>query len=441
MVKNIFKYILLFLVLLGCTKEGITFKSTSFLEQLDFVKTIGGSKNEVAKSVIKTPDGGYAILGYTQSNDIDFSQKNNTSFDYAVLKFSSDDKLEWKKTYGGSNDDRGEKIISTSDGGYAILGYTKSNDIDITNNAGDRDFWLVKLNPTGTIIWQKTFGYIGKDIGTTLIETDDNGFLIAGELDVTSSGGLGNSKSSAIQHAGGDMWALKLNSLGAIEWSKYYGGTFTDTPHGIVKTDDGYIIAGISDSSDVDITNNKGSYDFWVIKINKKGKLLWNKNFGGTEIDEAKAIVSTNDNNFLIVGNTRSTDKDVTNNKGGADLWVIKINSNGGLVWQKNFGGNNFDVGNSIKKMSDGNYLLSGSSRSADNGITNKGQNDAWILKISPDGSLLWQKTIGGTEIDFCYDVVELNNGTIVGVGESSSNNNDITNNKGFSDLLIIKYK
>lgn len=440
MVRDLYKYILIFFFL-SCSKEGITFKSNTFLEQLDFVKTIGGSKNEVAKSVIKTIDGGYIILGYTQSNDLDFSQKTNTSFDYTVLKFSSDDTLEWKKTYGGSNDDRGEKIIATSDGGYAILGYTKSNDIDITNNAGDRDYWLVKLTNSGNISWQKTFGYIGKDIGTALIQTDDGGFLIAGELDVTSSGGLGNSKSSAIQHAGGDVWALKLNNLGAIEWSKYYGGTFTDTPHGIVKTNDGYILAGISDSSDVDITNNKGSYDFWVIKINKKGKLIWNKNFGGSEIDEAKAIVSTDDNNFLIVGNTRSSDKDVSNNKGGADLWVIKINPAGDLLWQKNFGGNNFDVGNSIKKMNDGNFLLAGSSRSADGGVTNKGQNDAWILKISYTGNLLWQKTIGGTEIDFCYDVTELNNGTVIGVGESSSNNNDITNNKGFSDLLIIKYK
>ena len=198
---------------------------------------------------------------------------------------------------------------------------------------------------------------------------------------------------------------------------------------------------GSSDSNDVDITNNKGGYDFWVVKIDKVGALLWEKSFGGDEIDEARAITATNDDGFIIIGDTRSSNKDVSQNNGGADLWVIKISSEGNLLWEKTFGGSSFDVGRSVRKTNDNGFLISGSSRSANNAFLNKGQNDAWILKIDRNGNQQWQKTIGGSEIDFCYDAVELTNGNIISVGESSSNNQDITTNKGFTDLLIIKLK
>lgn len=425
---------------IACSKEEIKI-TPAFLNEVAFVRTVGGTKNEVALSVTSTTDGGYAILGYTQSNDGDFTFKNNTGFDYVVLKYDANDELQWKRNYGGSNDDRGSKIITTNDGGYAILGYTKSNDVDVSENFGDKDFWLVKLDAQGNILSQKSFGFTGKDVGTSLLQTKDNGYLLVGELDVTASGGAGRTPNRTL-HAGGDFWAIKLNSSGEKEWSNYYGGTFTDTASGIVETKNGdYIIAGTSDSSDVDITNNKGTYDFWVIKINATGTLIWEKNFGGSEIDEAKGIASTNDNNFIIVGNTRSTDKDIHHNFGGADICIVKIDGNGSLLLQKNLGGSNFDVGNSIVKTPDGNFLISGSSRSTDQNISNHGQNDAWLLKVNSEGNLLWQKTIGGSEIDFCFDALELLNGNIIGVGESTSNNQDVVSNQGFSDLLIIKLK
>ncbi len=419
-----------------CSKEEI--KNTEVPENTSFVKTIGGSKNDVASSISNTNDGGYIILGHTQSNDYDFSEKENTSFDVMLLKYLANDELAWKKTYGGTDDDRGSKIITTADGNYAIIGYSRSNDIDVNENAGDKDFWLLKLDTSGNILWQKTFGYLGKDFGTSIIQTTDNGFLIVGELDVTSSGGQGNSKRKA-KHAGGDIWAIKIDNQGNIQWRKYFGGSFTDTPYTVIQTHEGdYIIAGTSDSTDADISNNKGSYDFWVIKINSQGTLLWEKSLGGTEIDEAKSIVSIDNQYFFILGHTRSSDQNVSISKGGADLWLIKIDTHGNLLWEKSYGGNNFDIGNTIRKTNDGNFIIGGNTRSADF-ITNKGQNDAWLLKITPNGTVLWQKTIGGTDIDICYDVIETREGSIIGIGESTSNDQDINVNRGFSDLLIIK--
>ncbi|GAA4803959.1 hypothetical protein [Litoribaculum gwangyangense] len=431
------------LLILCCSSKSDITSITDSEIQIEFIKTLGGLKNESAQSIIKTIDEGYVIMGYTQSMDADIEGKTNESFDYWLLKFDANNNIQWQKTYGGSDDDRASDIVQTNDGGFAIIGYSKSNDIDVSENFGAQDFWILKLNSSGNITWQKSFGFSGADIGISIIQTNDNGFLLTGVLDVSASGGLGNSKNASIKHAGGDYWVIKLDPSGNKQWSRYYGGTFTDIPNDVIQTDDnGYIIVGSSDSNDVDISANKGSYDFWVVKISETGTLLWEKSFGGSEIDEARAITSSDDGNYVIVGDTRSSDLDVSMNKGAADLWIIKISSDGNLIWEKSFGGSSFDVGRSIFKTLDNGFVISGSSRSADGDVeVNRGQNDAWILKIDANANLLWQKTIGGSNIDFAYDAVELNDQSIIAVGESASNNLEIPENKGFNDLLIIKLK
>ncbi|MBO3115370.1 hypothetical protein J4050_01345 [Winogradskyella sp. DF17] len=408
---------------------------------VESISTLGGSNNDSGRAIVATQDGGYAILGYTQSNDGDITDKQDSSFDYWLIKFNVDDTMEWQRTYGGSQDDRGRDIIQTSDGGYAILGLSFSSDGDVNSNEGLQDYWLAKLSPSGDIQWQKTFGYSGADSGISVIETNDNGFLLSGILDVTASGGEGNTSRLLNRHAGGDYWVLKLNGLGDIEWSQYFGGNFTDTPEGVVQTEDnGFIIAGGSDSNDTDISSNKGSYDFWVIRLSATGVLIWEKSFGGDQIDEARAIAASADGNYIVVGDTRSNNLDVSNNKGGADLWLIKISPEGNLIWENTLGGSNFDVGRSLKIRENGNLLLAGSSRSSDIDVSkNQGQNDAWILETNSDGTLLWEKSFGGSNIDFAYAITELSNGTIISTGDTSSIDGDIEENKGFSDMLIVK--
>ncbi len=430
------------LILFNCSKNDDNTSGLPLAKSTEFVKTLGGSLNESGQSVLKTTDGGYAILGHTQSMNGDIQNKTNDSFDFWLLKFDRNDALQWQNTYGGSDDDRGLDIIQTTDNGYAILGYSKSVDGDLTENAGANDFWIAKLDVSGSIIWQKSFGFLGADIGYALTETNDNGYLITGVLDVSASGGQGNSKTLlAALHAGGDYWAIKLNANGEKEWSQFFGGTFTDTPYDVVETsDNSFIIVGSSDSDDVDIKNNNGTYDFWVVKLSNTGDLIWEKSFGGSEIDEAWGIVATNDGNFIIVGDTRSNDKDVTINKGAADLFVLKITPNGDVVWRKSFGGSSFDTARSISKTSDDGFLISGSSRSSNGDILkNNGQNDALVLKLTTNGDLEWQTTVGGANVDLAFDVVQLNDNSIVAVGESSSADQDVSENKGFTDLLIFK--
>lgn len=403
--------------------------------------TFGGTKNESGQSVVSTSDGGYAVLGYTQSMDEDISNKSDTSYDYWLLKFDATGQEQWQKVYGGSNDDRGEDILTTNDGGFAIVGSSKSNDNDVTSNAGSNDFWLAKLNASGEIQWEKSLGYAGSDSAFSVTQTQDNGYLISGVLDVSASNGAGNNRANMQRHAGGDYWVIKLNPLGELEWSRYFGGTYSDTAYGAAQTQNGnYLIIGSSDSNDVDINNNKGSYDFWTIKLSSSGDLIWEKSFGGSEIDEAKAIAATNDGNFLIVGDTRSNDTDVSTNSGAADVWIIKINPEGELLWEKTFGGSSFDSVQAIHKTQNNEFIVAGNSRSTDGDLTkNNGQNDAWLFKINNQGTITFQSTVGGSAIDLLMDATELNDGKIIGVGNSNSSDFDVLENKGFTDLLIIK--
>ncbi|MFD2551272.1 hypothetical protein ACFSQP_05530 [Bizionia sediminis] len=433
--------LLLCLLLVTCSKDTEITDGPNSGYVSKTVVTKGGSKNDSAQSVVKTSDGGYAILGFTQSSDGDVSHKQNDSYDYWVLKYASNHTLQWSKTYGGSGDDRGEHIIETQDGGFAILGYSTSNDGDVSLNAGAQDYWLAKLDNLGNLLWQKSYGYIGADLGKSVMQTPDGGYFITGVLDVTASGGAGNTKQANQRHAGGDYWVLKLDNQGTIEWSKYYGGSFTDTPYDAVKlADGGYILIGSSDSDDVDINNNIGTYDFWIVRISETGSIVWEKNFGGTQIDEARGILAVNNNSFFVIGDTRSSDNQVSNNLGAADLWLININLDGNLIWEKTFGGSNFDAGKSISKGLNNNYILAGNSRSANGNLTqNKGQNDAWLLQVDGNGNIQKQISVGGSEIDSFSSAVQLDNNTIIAVGQSSSSDGDIPENKGFSDLLILQ--
>jgi hypothetical protein len=431
-------------IFLSCSKKDDPLDSSDFSPETESITTLGGTKNESAKSVIKTQDGGYAIVGYTQSMDGDVEGKSNESFDYWFLKFNASKELEWQKTYGGSADDRANSVIQTNDGGYAVVGKSKSGDGDVLENAGYDDFWITKLDINGSVSWVQSFGYSGSDVPYSIIQTNDQGYLLSGVLDVSASNGQGD-RLTNIQgrHAGGDYWIIKLSSSGVKEWSNYYGGTFTDTAYSAIQTNDnGYIIVGSSDSTDVDISNNKGNYDFWIIKISELGTLIWEKSFGGDQVDEARSISQMADGNYLVIGDTRSSNIDVSQNNGAADVWIIKISPEGSLIWEKTLGGSSFDVGRSISKTLDDGFLIAGNSRSSDGVLDiNNGQNDALVMKINNSGYLEWQKTIGGTEVDFFNGVEELIDGSIVAVGDSSSSNGDIIENKGFTDLLILNTK
>ncbi len=422
-----------------------------FLGQIDWIKTIGGTQEDNAQDITHTSDGGLAIIGYTKSIDGDISDHVTEQNDYWVTRLDANGSILWSKTYGGSADDRGEAIKTTNDGGFIITGYSRSADEDVSSNNGFYDQWIVKLDASGNIQWEKSIGYSGSDQAFDIIQTNDGGYLTTGFLDITASGGQGNfGRSTSIgafenpEHGVGEFWCHKLDANGTIIWSRYFGGTNNDRSYAVLETSNHhFILAGSSESTDFDITNSKGSYDFWVVKLAPNGDMIWQQSYGGSGIDIGYDITHTEDGNYIVVGDTRSADGDISNLKGSADFWVIKINdTDGSLMWERTFGGSDFDSARAITPLQNGGFAIVGSSKSDDTDVeTNYGQNDFWVIKIGNDGTLLWEKNFGGSQLDIAFGVTETNNQKLVVIGSTQSTNGDIVQNKGVKDALLIQIK
>lgn len=409
---------------------------------IDWQKTYGGSETEVKENgkepgpttVQYTSDGGYILVGTSNSNDGDVSG-NKGNRDIWVVKVNSSGVLQWQKSLGGSEDDRGYSVKQTTDGGYIVAGTTRSNDGDVTGYKNWEDYWVIKLDNSGNIQWQKTYGGSKDDEARSIIQTTDGGYIVAGYSNSTDGDVTGNK-------GGFDHWIVKLNSTGAIQWQKNFGGGEDDRAYAIQQTTDGgYIVAGTARSNDGNVTGYKNWEDYWVVKLDSNGTLQWQKTLGGSKDDIARSVVQTADGGYLVAGYSNSDDGDITDNKGGFDHWVAKLSNTGALVWQKNFGGSQDDRGYSLEKTSDGNFILAGNARSNDGDVTGlKNWEDSWIIKFNNSGTLLWQKILGGSRDDSGHSVAQTPDGYIVS-GYTDSTDGDITMNHGNFDLWVVKLK
>jgi uncharacterized delta-60 repeat protein len=289
----------------------------------------------------------------------------------------------WIMTYGGSGDESAHSIRQTSDGGYIAAGYTSSF------GAGGQDLWVLKLNPDGTIAWQKSYGGSADERARSIQQTSDGGYIVAGPA--ASFGLVGEV----------DVWALKLDSDGTIAWQKTYGGNGWDEASSIQQTSDGgYIVAGTTGSF------GGGVADFWVLKLNPDGAIAWQKTYGGSADDRARCIQQTSDDGYIVAGESDSFEAY------NRDLWVLKLDSDGAIAWQKTYGGSVWENVNSIQQTSDGGYIVTGATASFGAG--------SWVLKLNSDGTVVWQKTYGGTE---AYSIQQTSDGGYI-----------VTVQKGFFD-------
>ena len=344
-----------------------------------WAQSYGGSGVDYASSVGQTSDGGYIVAGSTTS----FGAGGN---DFGVLKLTPAGDIEWQKTYGGEGDDYAFSVQQTSDGGHIVAGSTTSF------GAGENDLWVLKLNSIGDIQWQKTYGGEFDDCAYSVQETTDGGYIVAGK---TNSFGAG----------GDNFWVLKLDPSGNIYWQKIYGGEGNDCAYSIQQTTDGgYILAGTT--SPFGVKNN----DFWVLKLRSNGNTEWEKTYGGAGDDCAYSIQETTDGGYIVTGKTNSF------GAGDYDFWVLKLDRDGELAWQRTYGGTKVDYASAIQQTSNGGYILAGYTES----FEARG-GDFWVLRLSPNGDLEWQKSYGGAGLDSASSVKQTSDGGYIVAGKTNS--------------------
>ena len=309
-------------------------------------KAYGGASHDRGLSVYQTSDAGYIVAGYTYS----FGGGQSNVY---LIKTNSSGDTSWTKTYGGLLQDEGHSVMQTIDGGYIIAGHTYSY------GGGQSNVYLIKTNSSGDTSWTKTFGGSLTEYAHIVKQTSDGGYIIVGN---TKSYGSGNA----------DVYVIKTDSNGNLDWSKTYGGGADDEGYSIYQcTDSGYIIAGYTYSF------GGGQSDVYLIKTNSSGDTSWTKTFGGLSQDEGHSVMQTNDGGYIVAGHTYSS------GAGQSDVYLIKVNQNGNALWTETYGGTSEDKGNSVIQTSDDGYAIAGHTYSY-----GSGQSDAYLIRTEPDVGL-----------------------------------------------------
>lgn len=402
---------------------------------IQWQKCLGGTGFEDCYSIQPTPDGGYIIAGETTSNDGDVTGIHVGICDAWVIKVSATGAIEWQKVLGGTDYDSALSIQPTTDGGYIMAGYTASTDGDVTGNHGDKDAWVVKLSATGTIMWQKTMGGTLYDYSSFIQPTPDGGYIVAGGTSSYDGDLTGN-------YGFYDAWVVKLSATGAIEWQKSLGGSGSESSGDILLTSDGgYIVFGTTNSTDGDVTVNHGGDDVWVVKLSSAGVMIWQKTYGGTGADVGCSIKHMPDGGYILAGTTVSNDGDVTGNHGGyCDVWVVKLSASGTIEWQKTLGGTDIDTAQHIQPTPDGGYIVACDTYSNDGDVTGyHGDSDAWVVKLSAIGTIIWQKALGGSITDQVRCIQPTPDGGYIMAGITMSTDGDVIGNIGVTDVWVVK--
>jgi predicted secreted protein/acetyl esterase/lipase len=354
-------------------------------------RTYGGAGDDKGwGDLVQTSDGGYVISGDTASL--------GNSTDYWLIKVDAAGNMLWNKTYGGAGLENENAMVQTSDGGYAMLGFTNSF------GAGGQDFYLVKTDSAGTMQWNKTYGGNGSDTGVSVFQTGDGGYALAG---LTSSFGAG----------GNDVWLVKTDSVGNMVWNRTYGGTGNDMAFSVVQTGDGgYALSGPTSSF------GAGGNDIWLFKTDSAGTMQWNKTYGGSLAEWMDQMIRTADGGYAISGYTASF------GAGAQDVWLIKTDQSGNMAWNKTYGGTGNDNGFHMSQIAGGGYVIIGST-----GSFGAGGTDVWLLKTDSSGNMLWSQTYGGTGNDQGYSVIQTSDGGYALAGYTNSFG------AGGNDFYVIK--
>lgn len=425
--------------------------STGFAQtapKIEWQRCLGGSEPECSSpgtaAIGNTDDGGLIVVLSTNSNDGDISGTHGVGNPYAddiwLAKLDASGLTQWSRCYGGSSIEHTTDVLQTSDHGFVITATAKSNDGDVSGNHGDFDAWVLKVDSTGAIQWQKCYGGTAYDGAGPILQTADGGYLIVAQTASKDSDVTGF-------RGGSDTWVLKLSDSGSIRWAKCYGAHGIESSRSVAQASDGgYVLAGWTTSSEEGFPHHGSSYntDAYIIKITADGDLVWQKSLGGSNDDYALSIVRTEDDGYLFVGSTRSNDGDVSGLNGVIDAWVVKLDTLGNITWQKCFGGSAPDEAWSILKEVSGDYVVCGSTRSNDGDLawrhsTQTDSSDVWVFSVTASGKMLWQESLGGSRNEQGFSIIQRPDHGFAFIATTESDNGDVSGYHGRGDVWLAK--
>lgn len=389
-----------------------------------------GSGVDKIFSLEPTFDSGYITVGHTNANEC------HECADVVVIKRDRNGLPLWRKVYGGTYYDEARSIRQTFDGGFILAGQSNSKDGNITGHHGNlkvEDCWIIKIDKEGNIEWERSVGGDGEDYCRTICQAPDGGYVFAGLTGSSATGDIvdtlpiGAMFVAKLSTTGSLLWlktfpifdeaycieptfdsgfvvvargalVLKLDSIGTLQWQRQFGGQGDDYFFRIRQTtDSGYICAGSSSSSNGDLTHNfslpgSGYHDAWLMRLDAQGNRIWGASYGGIDHDEMKSIVQTGDGGFIAAGSTRSPEHDVTGYHGpdGFDAWVIKLSPQLDIEWNKAYGGSGDDYGTDIVNAFDGGYVFVGSAGSNNGDIVGITGADVWLVKLGGQSNVAW---------------------------------------------------
>lgn len=450
----------------------------TFSQDILWEKSYGGIHADYLFDAQPTADYGFILAGSSLSNKTgNKTDDNHGDLDYWIWKMNEKGDLEWQKSIGGSGFDLLQSIKNTRDGGFILAGTSGSNSGFQKGEAckGITDFWVIKLDATGQEQWQRTIGGSGQDELICAFQTKDGGYILGGSSSSNPapiSNAKPDGKSTATTKAdlyakseksrgNMDYWVVKLNKEGVIEWQKTYGGQYADLLRSMEQTNDlGFILVGYSSSpiSGDKTDANKGVGDYWVIKINDVGEIQWQNSYGAEGDDQPYLIHQTKDGGYIVGGNSSS--KNVLTPQGGivsngTDYWVLKLDTQGGVIWSKTYDFGKVDILTSLVENEDNTYLIGGHAKTeSGRSIVNKvakaagvskekdGVDDYIALKIDSKGEEIWNRTIGSNGEDILRRLIETRDGGYLLAGTSNSNSSkDKNSNIGSNDFWVVKLK
>jgi len=348
-------------------------------------RTYGGAGDDRAFYAATVADG-FVVVGSSTS----FQQDETVAW---VLKFDHDGNALWNQTFFEGAGSEFRHVLDL-DNGFLLVG-------NVFLPSGDTNGYVVRVDDAGNLSWNRTLGGENVDKMFSAVETQD-GFVLVG---LTHSFGNGS-----------EVWVVKVDSDGSEVWNKTYGGTMEDAGRAVAPTEGNhYVVAGYTNSM------GNGDYDFLLLKIDASGNMAWNKTYGGTQSDKAYAIAETA-GGCVAVGDTRSK------GEGESDAWIIKVDVNGNLVWDKAVGGEGFDMPHCVTVASHQGCLVGGFTFSF-----GKGERDFWLFKVDDVGNVPWSCTVGRTEFEEAYAVLEVAENEFVMAGWTNSLG------KGHYDFYVVK--